>query len=358
MADTGTDIIAIVIIFIFVLLGIALFIWATLISPLPPKIVMEEPDFDAIFLESLSDEWTDTSVGPCLKYTFVFPEQPTLDVEILDEMKGVPSKDECPLSDELSSEKVTSVCNQTTCTDTDGQMYVEGQSRTFYRQCVLNQGCEKTLTLIAFRYDPHSLTNRCVTQDGVDLRTDTCDQSDENQLFVIERLNTQFAKITNKDGQCIIKGSGSNLVMGPCSVNSFSWDLLNGKRYMVPPIDDDDDGLRFVPQQIVFWDQSTDATVPATDIILGDNVVMSIDPTNALNIALEDLSTFFVSDVTSQNSQLLDYPIYQSFIGVEVIPFPGVPVFPFYSNLPEVTLPAVPRLGDLPQGVLPNLSII
>ncbi len=348
MVDTGPNIIAIVVIVIFLLVLIAVFIWSMLN---PPEVVTDDeplPDFNALFVSSLSTEWEIVSEDDCLKYTFVYPEQPTLDTFTLDSMIGIPfPKDPtCPFSDEIGAQKFTRRCTFSECTDDSGNTFAEDDIQVLYKQCVLNQDCPKTLSLISIRFNP-DLDPICITQTSP-LTLTPCNPADPMQLFAIERLNTQFAKITNKEGLCIVKGNstpdvpplgiGTELVMGPCPINAFTWDLLNAKRYPSP---DDPTVTNFVPQQIVFWDKATDQTVQAVDVIESDPPLMSMS--NSLNIGqivvlsqLDDGSSPNLSSLF--NAQILDYSFYDYVITQPTQPIPGVTVFPFFSNLPEISL--------------------
>nr|QBK92539.1 MAG: membrane protein [Pithovirus LCPAC401] len=354
MADIGPNIIAIVVIVIFILLIIAAFIWSSL-NP-PPEIVTDDtplPDFNAIFTSSLSTEWEEieTSSDDCLKYTFVYPEQPTLNTSVLNGMIGEPFPTKpkiptCPFSDEIGAQKFTRRCTFSECTDDDGNTYAEDDTQVLYKQCVLNQDCPQTLALISIGFDP-DINNVCITQTSP-LSLIPCNPADPTQLFAIERLNTQFAKITNKDGLCIVKGNsvsgqgvvviGTELVMGPCPINAFTWDLLNSKRY---PSFIDPTVLSFVPQQIVFWDKSTDQTVQAIEIVTSDPPLMSMSNSLSIDriILLDKLEISSSLNLFERyNTQILDYSFYDYVITQPTQPIPGVTVFPFFSNLPEISL--------------------
>ncbi len=339
---TGTNILAIVVIVLLILLVISVFIWSS-INP-PPEIDEGSlPDFNAIFTSSLSTEWSETSSEDCLKYTFIYPDQPTLNKEVLDSMEGVPiKKNPCVYSDELYANKITRECNASVCTDDSGNTYSQGDTQVLYNQC-LNNSCS-TLALISLGFDPNgdpNANNVCITQTSP-LSLTPCDPSNKLQLFAYRTQNTQFAEITNKEGLCIVKGSdnafGTSLVMGPCPSNPFTWDLLNSKYYTLI----DPDITHFVPQQIVFWTGPIDQTVPAIDIVLADPRLtsMAINLVNVTQVSLEDVIIDTLQDPGNRfNTQILDYSFYDYIITQPTQPLTNATTIPFYSNLQEIFLP-------------------
>nr|QBK93284.1 MAG: membrane protein [Pithovirus LCPAC403] len=349
MNDTGPNGFSVIIIIVFILVALAVFIWVMFIAPSSPE-VDDEPDFNALFEESLSTEWVETSSEACLKYTFIFPDQPTLDTETLDNMEGTTfPANTIPLSDEIGAQKFTRVCNQSICTDDMDKEFSQGETQTLYRQCISNQNSEKTLALISVGFDSELPSNMCITQDETSLLLTECDPSDSDQLFSIERMNTQYAKITNKEGLCIVPGNdvidpstgenlGLELVMGPCPVNAFVWDLLNSKRYIVP----DPTRTNFIAQQILFWNGPTDQTVSAANIVASDPLPMSmsVNPADPESLILSGMSVNSFQDPPDRfNTQILDYSFYLLALSLPTQVIPGDIFFPFFSNLPEIDFP-------------------
>ncbi len=347
--EKGTNGIAYIIILIFIIIGILVAIWTIFFAPPIPK-SPGPPDSNALLAEVLPDTgWSaPMNTSECMKFTFIFPDQPTLDPTVLDGMQGVVTNinNICPFSDEIGAQKYTRTCQTSTCIDDSGMMYTNGDTQTLYQQCLLNEAvssanpnCDKTLALVSIGFDPSNPdTNVCITQDddGTSLFLSPCNPADSSQLFAIEIFNTQFSRITNKAGLCVLPASapvtpGMQLTLQGCAPDQFSWEMMNGRRYQIPP-----DDPTFVPQQLIYWDQSTQGTVAAIDILNMNLLSMSVGSSNSLILNQVSIDG---DEGDPQSAQILDYTLYDFILTQNTIPIPGENVFPFYANIPDIAPP-------------------
>ncbi len=347
--EKGTNGIAYIVILIFIIIGLLVASWVLFFAPPLPE-SPAPPDSDQLLAEVLPNTgWSDPmNTSECMKFTFTFPEQPTLDPTVLDNMQGIVTNisNICPFDDEIGAQKYTRTCLDTTCIDDDGVMYTNGDVQTLYRQCLLNDpDCDKTLALISIGFDPSNPdTNVCITQtdDGSPLFLSSCDPSNSLQLFVIETFNTQFARITNKADLCVLPISvpvmpGMEITLQGCAPDQYNWDLLNGKRYQIPSEDPNNpETTVFVPQQLIFWDQSTQGTVPALNILNMNLLSMSVGPSNSLILNPVSIDG---DEGDSSSAQILDYALYDFILTQNTIPVEGESIFPFYTNLPDILAP-------------------
>nr|QBK93393.1 MAG: membrane protein [Pithovirus LCPAC404] len=341
----GTNTITLIVILVFIIIAISVVIWSVYLAPpITPAPLL--PDPDALLKEVEVDTgWNTTNEEQCLKYTFIFPNQPTLDTFTLDEMSGEPVNTNiaiCPAPDEIFAQRFTRTCTNAECIDDFGDVFTDGDTQTLYRQCILNSdpACNETLALISIGFNPENPdANVCVTQsdDGSPLFLSICDPSDSNQLFNIERFNTQFARITNKEGLCVLPVIadpvvGTELNLFSCALDQFNFELMNGRRYQQLLGGD----TIFVPQQLIYWNQSTQQTVPAIDILNMRLFSMSQESANGLALNIVSIDG---GQGDSQSAQILDYTLFNQIITQNTIPVEGESILPFYTNLPDIPPP-------------------